>query len=417
MKKNLLLMLSTLMMFFATTLPANASNPGDIKAAFIRNGNVWTYINSKEKQITTSGKVIGSPQWSFDGEWFLYQQEAPSIYSPGDTQSEIWAYQIGTGKNIKVFDDGFSPKWAPDQNIVAFQDRGILNISDLKRFSNVAAGVFTYSWLPDKKGFLLSSQAELLPDGWTNPKLYKKKLTSKIEEQSMFNGVEPFFIIPKEVGIGNKKINSIYADGFKFSPSNKWISFIVSPTASLAMDSNMLCVLSSDGKRFEVLDEVIRGVGGPNWAPTRDILAYISGGGRIVFGFKDKKLKIREFPVSGSLTPTSYMELDFTWIDNHTLITSRAREKEWSNDFTKHPLPSLYSIKIDNTRQTRITAPPKGVGDYSPQYLSKIEKIIWLRGKSITDSHKSAWISDREGGDAKQLLADVDKISFYRDSQ
>ena len=90
---------------------------------------------------------------------------------------------------------------------------------------------------------------------------------------------------------------------FNYSPSKKWISFIVSPTASWSMDSNMLCVISSEGKNFKILDEIILHVGKPKWAPSNDTIAYIAGGGRIVLGFKNKDLKIEEMPASTKYTP------------------------------------------------------------------------------------------------------------------
>jgi hypothetical protein len=51
----------------------------------------------------------------------------------------------------------------------------------------------------------------------------------------------------------------------------------------------MLSVISQKGEGFQVLGEVIFGVGEPKWAPKEDTLAYIAGEGRIVFGFKNKK--------------------------------------------------------------------------------------------------------------------------------
>ncbi|WP_279326855.1 hypothetical protein [Bacillus litorisediminis] len=40
-------------------------------------------------------------------------------------------------------------------------------------------------------------------------------------------------------------------------------------------------------------------------------ISDIAGGGRIVFGFKNKDLKIREMPVYGTYTPEELAELDF----------------------------------------------------------------------------------------------------------
>ncbi len=407
-----------MMIIIALTFPTltlvNASmDNSHVKAAFIREGNLWTLIDHKEKQITKSGKVYGSPQWSHDGKYLLYQKETSSEFQNSKTQSEIWVYQITSGEKRKIYYDGHAPKWAPDQNIISFQSDGVLNVSDLDRFYNAAMGVYGYTWLPDGSGFLLASRADLLPDGWTNPKLYKKTFKKPYSEMTLMEAVEDFFTIPKEIEVDNHTIMSINARHFTFSPSGKWISFIVSPTASLSMDSNALAVISSDGEKFTGLDELILGVGLPKWAPTKDIIAYIAGGGRLVAGFKDKDLKVKEMPVSGSLTPENYAELDFTWVDNESLITARIQEKEWSNDFSKHPLPSLYAIHIINNKQTKITNPPEDFGDYDPQYIKSVDKLVWLRGKSLTDNDKNLWLAESDGSDAEKWLQNVETIAFY----
>ena len=112
----------------------------------------------------------------------------------------------------------------------------------------------------------------------------------------------------------------------------------------------MLCVISSEGKNFKVLDELILHVGKPKWAPSQDTLAYISGGGRIVFGFKDKDLKVEEMPASTKYTPENYVDLDFDWINDNMIVSSRAKAAEWS----KQPLPSLFSIDIKENKQQKI---------------------------------------------------------------
>lgn len=329
-----------------------AANEQNVKAGFIRNGNLWTLINNEEKQITNSGKVFGNPKWSRDGKWLLYQSAAPSEFKDKEQQSEVWVYHIETRETKKIFYDGYAPTWAPNKNVIAFNAEGILNISDFKRFYNIATGVHGYTWLPDGSGFLLSSAGTLQPDGWTSAILFTKKVRDNYKDIVLFGGVDHFFTLPREIGTNNNnKIIAVYTSNFNFSPSKKWISFIVSPTASWSMDSNMLCVISSDGKNFKVLDELIFGVGEPKWAPSSDTIAYIAGGGRIVLGFKDKDLKVQEIPVSAKYTPPNYADLDFDWLSDKSIVTSRVMAREWSNDFSKHPLPSLFSIDIKTNKQ------------------------------------------------------------------
>ncbi|MFK2827235.1 hypothetical protein QYG89_16585 [Bacillus sp. B190/17] len=389
-----------------------AAEEKHVKAGFIRDRDLWTFINNEEKQITHTGKVFAKPKWSRDGKWILYQNEAPAQYENHGVQTEVWVYNVETGEKKKVFYNGSSPMWAPHKNVIAFRDGGILNISDFAQFYNVAVGVNSYTWLPNGSGFLLSSAGVLRPDGWTSAILFTKKVNDHYKDIPLFGGVDHFFTLPKEVGINNKII-AVYADKFNFSSSGKWISFIVSPTASWSMDSNMLCVISSDGKDFEVLDEVIFEVGEPKWAPSSDTLAFIAGGGRLVFGFKNKHLKTREMPVSGSYTPSNYAELDFDWVTDQSIVTSRMAEKEWSNDFSKHPLPSLYSINTETNRQVKITQPPKGYGDYNPQYVKSIDKLVWLRGTSITDQNRTLWKAKPDGIEAEEWIKNVDGIAFY----
>ncbi|RSD23045.1 TolB family protein [Mesobacillus subterraneus] len=383
------------------------------KAAFLRDGNIWTLIDQKEQQITDSGNAFAKPQWSPDGKRLMYQLQTPSEFEQNELQVEVWTYHVDTGEKKKIFYDGYSPTWSPKEDLIAFNAKGILNISDTQQFYNVATGVNSYVWLPDGSGFLLSSSGVLRPDGWTSAILFKKKVAKPFEDVVLFGGSKEFLTLPKELGISNNKIPAIYAGDFEYSPSGKWISFTVSPTASLSMDSNMLCVISDEGSRFEVLDEVIFEVGKPKWAPSEDTLAFIAGGGRIVFGFKNKDLKVKEMPANGTYTPEKYADVDFDWVSNRSIVTSRIEEKEWSNDFANHPLPSLTFINIDTKEQRQITNSPEGFGDYQPQYVKSIDKIIWLRGKSITDENRTLWSANPDGSSAQKWIDNVDAIVFY----
>nr|WP_106779416.1 hypothetical protein [Lysinibacillus timonensis] len=394
--------------------PSSAAE-SQVKAAFIRGGNLWVLIDGQETQVTDSGKVFAKPEWSKDGTMLVYQEEAPSQFDKEEeTQSEIWIYHINTKEKKKVFYNGFSPEWAPHKDVIAYKDHVILDISNFKRFYNIATGVSDFEWLPDGSGFLLSTAGTLRPDGWSSASLFTKKVGDNYEDIVLFGGVEPFFTLPREIGTTEQnKLIAVYADQLTYSPSGKWISFVVSPTASWSMDSNMVCVIDNTGNNFEVLDEMILHVGQPKWAPSSDTLAYIAGGGRIVFGFKNKDLKVKEMPVSGTLTPENYADLDFNWITDNELVTSRIKEQEWTNDFSQHPLPVLYSINIETNNQTQITTPPKGFGDYAPQYVPSMNKLVWLRGTSITDTGRNLWKANTDGTEATEWIRDVDAIVFY----
>ncbi|MGG1401593.1 hypothetical protein ABE288_27810 [Bacillus salipaludis] len=58
-------------------------------------------------------------------------------------------------------------------------------------------------------------------------------------------------------------------------------------------------------------------------------------------------------PASTKYTPENYIDLDFDWISDNAIVSSRKKEAEWLNDFNKHPLPSLYFINIKTNKRTK----------------------------------------------------------------
>ncbi|MCR8848498.1 hypothetical protein NQ095_08800 [Rossellomorea sp. SC111] len=406
MKKAILLAIILSLLF---PLATSAAPVNQVKAAFIRDGNVWILLDGKEKQLTNTGNVHSKPKWSTDGTLLAYQLETST-----EGQSELWIYNLITAKKKRISYHGTSPEWAPNKNHLAYNDKGILDISDLNRFYNIATGVSDFTWLPDGSGFLLSSSGTLNPGGWSSASLFIKKVGDHYEDIVLFGGVKPFFTLPREIGTNDKnKLIAINAEQLTYSPSGRWISFVVSPTASWSMDSDMLCVIDQNGKNFEVLDEMILEVGQPKWSPSTDILAYIAGGGRIVFGFKNKDLKVKEMPASGTYTPADYADLNFDWMTDKSLVVSRIKEQEWTNDFSKHPLPVLYTLSIDSKKQVKITSPPKGYGDFAPHYIPSNGKLAWLRGRSLTDTKRNLWIGNANGTEAMEWLRDVEEIVFF----
>jgi len=399
---------------------ANAEPVTDsVKVAFVRDGFLWTKINGKEEKITKeSAKYNYPPLWSYDGKWIAYQVEAKKKLSPFmESQTEIWVYNLETKKHKRITLDGTNPKWSPVENILAFKSGSVLNVSNLEHFYNIALGVGDYSWYPDGRSFITASVASLRPDGWTNPILFQIGLEKDLAKiTSLTKNVKKLHTIPSELKKGNISLLAIDASNFQFSPDGKWISFVVSPTASWSMDSNMVCVISSDGKNFEAIDEIIGGYS-QKWAFQQNRLGYIAGGGRIVFGFKNKNMKVTELPAfkSISLTPPRFAELGFTWKDDNALFVSRVKESEWSNDAKKRPDPSLFLIKIGEQKQPQITHPPKDYGDYDPIYLSSVNKLTWLRIKDLAEIKRDLWIADQNGENAKAWIKSVDGYGFFEE--
>ena len=377
-----------------------------LKVAFIRKGNVWVYVYGTETQVSGSGKAM-SPEWSMDGRLLSYVEEDAG----NPSQQSVKIYEVSTNKIIKIY-KGNSPMWSPDGSLLSYKVGPVLNVSDLRQFNNAAMGVDGYTWLPNESGFILSKNGDLTPEGWTGAKLYKKVLPKNWAEASALENVDKFLRLPNEISNNGSKIAAINPSDFSFSPSGSWLSFVVSPTASWSMDSNMVCAISADGRKFEVLDEIILEVGRPKWAPSKDILAYIAGVGRLVFGFKEKDLKTKSFPTFTTYTPENYADLDFNWKDDNTIYVSRVKEAEWSNDLSKHPLPALYVVDTVSGEQTQITNPPEGYADYSPNYLRSVNKIIWVRRK-YDDKDGNVWISNPSGSGASLWLKNADEPVVY----
>ncbi|OLS35846.1 TolB domain-containing protein [Bacillus sp. MRMR6] len=408
--------LISILLLVIMVIPGLAKAESTLNVAFIRDGYLWTLMNGKEEKITTKAAIYHyDPQWSPDGKWILYQIE-PKENTNVDFQNEIWVYSLETKQHKRITPDGANPKWSPVENIVAFKSGRVLNVSNLDTFYNIALGVDDYAWFPDGKSFIGSSSASLHPDGWTNPKLYKIELNKDFDSvTSLTEGVKPLYTIPSEIKKGDVNLLAINASDFHFSPDAQWISFIVSPTASWSMDSNLVGVISADGKMFEAIDEIILHLDSPKWAPKKNLLGYISGGGRIVLGFKEKDMTITEMPAfkSMNLTPASFAELGFSWRDDDSLVVSRVKESEWSNDPAKRPNPSLYLIKMGEPMQIQISHPPKGYGDYQPTYIKAIKKLTWVRKKHLTDSSQNLWMADADGKNAQVWLERISGYDFY----
>ena len=389
------------------------TNLSGVSVAFIRDGDLWMRSGEQEQKLTDE-KALGNspPQWSYDGKLLLYQK---STVKNKHASNELWVYDIKTKKHRNISKDGQNPKWSPTKNLVAFSDNGILNIADAEGLYAVALGVDDYEWLPNGKGFIATSSASLRPDGWTNPSLYTISLEQGYKGLTdLTQHVRELFIIPKEVSKGNTTIPAISAGAFNFSPNGQWLSFIIYPTASWSMDSDMLSVIALDGTGFEVIDEVIPDFE-PKWASRKNLLGYIAGGGRIVFGFKNKDLQVTELPAyyTVSLTPENYAELGFTWITDGSLVVSRVKEGDWSNVANKRPKPSLYYVSLASQKQQEITTPPKIKGDYHPVFLPSIMKLTWIRKSDIAETTGDLWIADPNGANAKVWIKDVRAYSFY----
>ncbi|MCX2825852.1 MULTISPECIES: TolB family protein [Bacillus] len=379
-------------------VPTVQAETKNIQVAFIRNHNLWIKIDGNEKQIT-KGEYITKPKWSHDGKWIAYAK--------GEEQNQLELYRVADGKKVVPSQtEATNYQWSPAENIIAFEFTSTLNTFDAEKknatFENVSSGVGDYAWYPDGKKFLVSSEAQLLPTGWTGAQLYEVQKDAGMNPNKM----KPLYTLPSM----QEDFLAYIASDFKWSPNQKWIAFLAVPTASWSADSNTLCLLKADGSYFEKVDQMLLNSQWIQWAPSKNILAYIEGSGR--FTLENKHLKVKELPAlqQEKFTPKGYVDWDFTWQDNELITLSRAKAMEWSNEEEKRSLPSLYQVNIQSNRQRQITTPSKKYGDYNPLYIKSENQLTWMR----SDRKKAdMWLANGDGSKAKKWIENIDVPQWY----
>ncbi|WP_433770911.1 TolB family protein [Bacillus wiedmannii] len=391
---------AVLFIFLCSITITSAENNG-VKVAFIRHHDLWIKVDGKEKQLTKGESIIG-PKWSYDGEWLAYAK--------GEKQNQLELYRLRDGKRISTFPSEISNyQWSPAENIIAFVFAHTLNTFDVQKkhadFENVSADVGDYAWHPDGKKFLVSSEAYLLPTGGTGAQLYEVQKDANKNPHKM----KHIYALPNE----HDDFLALVASGFKWSPDQKWISFLAVPTASWSADSNTLCLIRADGSRFEKVDQMLLNTQWFQWAPSKNILAYIEGSGRVAL--ENKHLKVKELPAlqQNTFTPKGYVDWDFTWKNDNVIIVSRAKEAGIETPPEKRPLPSLYEVDSTSDKQHQITKQSNKKGDYHPIFLKKSNQLIWIR----SDRKKAdLWIAHSDGKHEKKWIENIDVPEWYYES-
>ncbi|HEQ3529005.1 MULTISPECIES: TolB family protein [Bacillus cereus group] len=396
--KRLIVSGSVVLFMFLCSIAITSAENNSVKVAFIRHHNLWIKVDGKEKQLT-KGENITGPKWSYDGEWLAYVK--------GEKQNILELYRLKDGKKVTPFhSEASNYQWSPTENIIAFIFTGTLNTFDVEKknadFENVSAGVGDYAWYPDGKNFLVSSEAHLLPTGWTGAQLYEVQKDAHMNPHKM----KHLYALPNE----HDDFLALVASGFKWSPDQKWISFLAVPTASWSADSNTLCLVRADGSRFEIVDQMLLNIEWFKWAPSKNILAYIEGSGRVAL--ENKHLKIKELPAlqQQTFTPKGYVDWDFTWKNDNVIIVSRAKEGGFETLPEKRPFPSLYEINSTSDKQYQITKSSNKQGDYHPIFMKKSNQLIWIR----SDRKKAnIWIAHSDGKHEKKWIENVDIPEWY----
>ncbi|WP_445480535.1 TolB family protein [Lysinibacillus irui] len=402
-----ILILLTLLCFHVSSI-ANAEAP--LTAVFIRDHQLWLKEGSQEIQLTKD-RYVYSPKWSYDGRFIGYID--------GDEKgekSDLFIYDMKEKESyqpyVRVVTSDF--KWSPNKNQLAYTEQGILNVTNIQNgrpqgFENVSLGVSAFEWFPNGKEFIVSSQSNLLPTGWSPIPLYRIPVDANLAKDK----IKPFFTIQTKI----PDLFGIDADYFKWSSDGKWVSFIVVPTASWSMDSNTLSVLSSQGKHFQAVGKMLGFKDWFKWAPFANELAYISGEGR--FFVENKHMTIAEIPTikqQKEYTPEGFVDLDLEWYSKDLVIVARAKEnKEWKVGPVPTMFTTLYTINVRTGEQKQITFPGENELDEDPQVVGPY--LTWFR-KRAEQTKGDVWVKNSLTGQEHIWLQNVDYApTFFTQKQ
>jgi len=256
-----------LLLFVSFNFSTGASAEVPLKAAFIRDHQLWMKEGNKEIQLT-AGQYVSFPQWSKDGQFIAYlagEEKGEKTY--------LYIYDLKKKESYQPYPtiETSIIKWSPTSNQLAYISRGVLNVTKTKNgrpqgFENVSLGVSDFEWFPNGKEFIVSSQSNLLHTGWEPARLFKVPVDANLDP----NKIKLFYTIQTNT----TDLFAIDAEAFKWSPDGSWVSFLLTPTASWSNDSNTLSVLSSGGEHFQVIGKMLGYENWIKWAPTKNQLAF-----------------------------------------------------------------------------------------------------------------------------------------------
>lgn len=397
-----------LLLFVSINFSIGASAEVPLKAAFIRDHQLWMKEGDKEIQLTT-GRYVSSPKWSMDGQFIAYlagEEEGG--------KTNLYIYDVKKKESYKPYPiiEANEIKWSPTSNQLAYNSGGILNVTKTKNgrpqgFENVSLGVSDFEWFPDGKAFVVSSQSNLLPTGWEPVRLFKVPVDANLDTRK----IKPFYTIQTN----STDLFAIDADYLTFSPDGSWISLLLTPTASWSNDSNTLSVLSSVGDQFQVVGKMLGYENWIKWAPTKNQLAFISGEGR--FLVENKDTTVTDIPTPNQrkeYTPKGYVDLDLEWLSPDEIIVARAKEnKEWQEGPVPTMFTSLYVINLKSGEQKQLTFPKNNKIDKTPQVVGST--ITWYR-TSEKENRGDVWVKERIDGPEHRWLKNVDDAPtfFYK---
>lgn len=397
-----------LLLYIGINFSTEASAEVALKATFIRDHDLWLKEGEKEIQLT-KGQYVSSPQWSKDGQFIAYlagkeNGEKTYLYIYDLKKNE--SYQPYPMIETSIF------KWSPTSNQLAYNFGDVLNVTKTENgrpqgFENVSLGVSDFEWFPDGKAFIVSSRSNLLPTGWEPVRLFKVPVDANLNTKK----IKTFYTIQTNT----TDLFAIDAEYFKWSPDGRWVSFLLTPTASWSNDSNTLAVLSSVGDHFQVIGKMLWYENWIKWAPTKNQLAYISGEGR--FFVENKNTEVTDIPIhhgQKEYTPKGFVDLDLEWFSPNEIIVARAKEnKEWKVGPVPTMFTALYVINLTSGLQKQLTFPSNNKLDKTPQVIGPT--ITWYRTSDKEDKG-DVWVKEGIDGIEHLWLKNVDTAPtfFYK---
>jgi hypothetical protein len=377
----------------------HSADSAGLAAAFVRSGDLWIKIGEEERRLT-EGEQVREPKWSRDGRWIAYTSG----------QRTLRLFSLDSGTSLTVSENATNVQWSPVNNKLAFQSDAILHVADADRWedgqavTNAAKGVGNYSWLPNGRGFLVSTQAQPLPSGWSDIRLYEIPLAAGKE----FPQGRLLLTIPSE----QQSFFAIQTGRFHWSEDYTWVAFLAIPTASLSADGDTLLIMSWNGKKLIPAGEMLNREEWLAWSPQAELLAFIGGTGRdATIG---KKLTVARAPFSHKtvLTPDGFADRDLAWLPGGNIVVSRAQENKGNSGvpFAEPVQPSLVKVSAADHSAVPISAPPPGFGDYRPEYDYRSQLMSWIRSNG---SDASVWIGGTDGAGAREWISGLDHAPVY----
>ncbi|MDM5317866.1 hypothetical protein QUF49_17785 [Fictibacillus sp. b24] len=337
----------------------------DDKAAFVRKDGLWLKEGEMERRIVQEPNV-SHPRFSSNGTYISYVS---------GNHKELWVYNRVTRLNRKVFDGDVSlTRWSPFESKLAWKSGSVLNVIDLSKpsssFQNVILGAGNYSWAPDGKGFVVSSSANLEPDGWSPVRLFYVPVNANGDLKKVQN----ITTLPKM----SQTFFAIGTTEFKWGLDNQWFAFIACPTASMSADSNTLMVVSLDGSRTKIIGNMLDQPNWFHWSPNKKKLAFIKGIGRLTSENKRLTLWDAKSGRETNLGFDGYADGDFTWRNDKEIVVSRQIEWGWDVPEEKRSKPFLASVNVGDGSAKKLTKPGLFEADVYPKTLVSGD-LAWVR--------------------------------------